>query len=369
MIVSYNYYSNYAKYEGDKKGKIPLTNIKNLKVNRLSLFRSAVIVGLAPQGYKAISVEVKKWKIKTVDTFVDTSTKSLKFKNIQDLESSEKVAVSYLLGMVFAHLHMQKIYKIRHLEHLSNSKITPISFTGQKKQPDLWGFNRKRRKPISYLVEAKGTSKEHNYFELKAINRAVTQLSAIDEINYTTSKVGLRVFNKSKKNLKKLIVATHPNKKSEIIQKIIDPDNPERRKIDIDGDELVYKYYYHLIVWLKSEKNREITIKFNSEEKKFIVINISDTNISIGVLKEIYDFFNNIVVEEEDYKKKTYKKEDFVDSDYKINKYLNNLKGIDEFEGNISLGTDGVIAFENQKEKSAFMCIDGNLIEQKSVIK
>lgn len=365
MIVSYNEYSSVSHYDKDRKSKTSLSSGSTIyPVNPFRLFRSSVIVGLAPKNFRKLPPAVRDWKMRTVKTFIDLNSKKppLKFANFKDLETSERAAVSYLLGMIFAHLLMQNKYKIRHIEHLNNSGIHPVRYPNTRKSPDFWGFDRTIWPPTdSYLVEAKGSLTPDEYIAMRPINKAVKQLNSIKQIGYKTSMGRSLIFNKDYlKNLDKLIIATHPNSNNNVIQKIIDPEESEELVITINGDESIFNYYYNLIGWLQSANSREVSIEINHNEKNFVITDIPDTNISVGVLKEIYERLNRIVEDE-----KRYEIEDFNEIDQDINKELDELIAIDNEIGNISLGIDGVIALDKNLKGNKFRYLNDDLVTLK----
>lgn len=120
MSFKYNYYSGLGNYFKD-----PTSQDLNISANGLSLIRGSIIVGLAPYAHRLHDQELLEWKIKTMLTFIDPT--KYKVKYIDSLEQSEKVAVAYFIGMVCAQIHMQSIYKIRHMQHLTNRGIESVS--------------------------------------------------------------------------------------------------------------------------------------------------------------------------------------------------------------------------------------------------
>lgn len=335
MELYYSYYLSFGHY----KKRTPNINASTRGITKLTLLRSAVIVGLATKGYQHLALEVKEWKIKTITTFIDTDTTPFTIKNINHLETSEKMTVAYFIGMVFAHLHMEKYYGIRHLEHLKNPGICPVPYGISKKRPDLWGFNRKTNK--SYLVEAKGSTTPDDFFENGKIKDAMQQLKTIKEIRYITTPKDI-IFNKSLGNLDKLIIATHPNIHNEVTQQVIDPTEEEEAVITINADESVFKYYYNLVMWLRSVKPEKNSINLNGERFEFLTLQIESLECSIGILEPIFDYINEIVNDD-----MRYRKEDFEGSYEIINNILDKYEISEDFSESFSIGNDGVIVLEN----------------------
>ncbi|MFK9095164.1 hypothetical protein [Bacillus salipaludis] len=335
MSIQYNNYSSLTDYLD--RNAVYASN-QSFYTNKLTLIRGAVIVGLAPKAHLSLSKELLEWKIYTMFSFIDTNS-FFTIKNASDLEMSEKVTVAYFIGMVFAQIHMQKMYNVRHLEHLKNPGIIPTSLPGDLKNPDLWGLN--HRTGQSYLVEAKGSTALSNYFINKHVRKADSQLRAITQIDYTVSGV-ISTFNQASTNLEKLIIATHPNLNGEMMQHIIDPIEEEDKVVKVSGDEMVYKHYSHLVNFLSVQQSK-IKELHQLSKVKFRIIDFDAFNCSIGLLEEIYQILNPLVA-----------KENLVQENLtNINKELNLV--LDRFEKvsnhdleneKFSIGIDGVIVLE-----------------------
>lgn len=335
MSIQYNNYSSVTDYID--RNAVHASS-QSFYANKLTLIRGAVITGLAPKAHLSLSKELLEWKISTMLAFIDTTSPFI-IKNASDLEMSEKVTVAYFIGMVFAQIHMQKMYNVRHLEHLKNPGITPTSLPGDLKNPDLWGIN--HRTGQSYIVEAKGSTACSNYFTNKHIIKAESQLEAITQIDYTVSGV-TSTFNQASSNLEKLIIATHPNLNGEMMQHIIDPVEEKDKIVKVNGDEMVYKQYSHLVNFLSVQQSKIIELHKLSKVK-FRIIDIDALNCSIGLLEEIYQILNPLV-----------SKENLVQENLtNINKDLNSV--LDRFEKltnheleneKFSIGLDGVIVLE-----------------------
>ncbi|MEI2400102.1 hypothetical protein [Paenibacillus phytohabitans] len=334
MSIQYKKYTSVKKYI-ERKSRTKF--IQSFHSNKLTLIRGALIVGLAPKAHLKLTKELIDWKISTIVAFIN-DTSPFEIQNADELEMSERVTVAYFIGMVFAQIHMQKKYQVRHMEHLKSSGITAKSRVKDKKNPDLWGYNPKKKK--SYLVEAKGSTVPTDYFDNDKIRKAEKQLNAITEIQYS-SPGGTLIFNKASSNLKKIIIATHPNLNKEIMQHVIDPIKEEDKIIKINGDELVYKHYSHLIKFIKSGESKSIELE-KLPGLKFRVVDYISLNCSIGVLEEIYNLLEHIT------EKDNITEEDIRNVSTEINKFLDNIDdyfiGTSEFK-DFSIGIDGVLVF------------------------
>lgn len=338
MGIKYNNYANVTAY----KARHPMyINNQILAANKLTLIRGAITVGLAPKAHLNLSRELLEWKISTMLAFIDTNS-LFAIKNVNDLEMSERVTVAYFIGMVFAQIHMQKTYNVRHLEHLKSPGIGVFSRPGDLKNPDLWGID--LRTGQSYLVEAKGSTASANYFDNAKITKAESQLNAILQINHTVAGV-TTIFNGA--SLKKLIIATHPNINNEMMQHIIDPIEENQKIIKVQGNEMVYKHYLHLANFLRIENSNVVEIS-RIPNVKFRVINLEMFNCSIGLLEDIYQVLKPKLVIE------VPSEEDLVGINEKINSILDTyeLEFNTEFQNDekYSIGNDGVIVINNDYE-------------------
>ncbi|MBF0719110.1 hypothetical protein HZY95_05105 [Staphylococcus sciuri] len=346
MEIKYNNYANVLAYKArhpmDVKARHPM-DVTNqiLSANKLTLIRGAITVGLAPKAHLNLSRELLEWKIATMLAFIDTNS-LFTIKNVNDLEMSERVTVAYFIGMVFAQIHMQKMYNVRHLEHLKSPGIGVVSRPGDLKNPDLWGID--LRTGQSYLVEAKGSTASANYFDNTKITKAETQLNAIRQINHTVAGI-TKVFNGE--SLKKLIIATHPNINNEMMQHIIDPIEENQKIINVQGNEMIYKHYMHLANFLRIEDSKVIQIS-RIPDVKFRVINLEMFNCSIGLLEDIYQVLKPKLVIE------LPRQKDLLGINEEINSILDTyeLEFNAEFQNDekYSIGNDGVIVINNDYE-------------------
>ncbi|OAB32991.1 hypothetical protein [Paenibacillus glacialis] len=330
MTINYNFYASVSDY---MRRNVSLSG--NYYSNKLTLLRGALIVGLAPKSNLMLPKEVIEWKLSTVIGFVDYNPTSFEIKNTYLLETSEKVTVAYFLGMVFAQIYMQSHYGVRHLEHLKNRSILATSLPGDNKNPDLWGLN--NRTMVSYLVEAKGSTKKSDYFDNGNVTKAESQLGAVTQIDYTASGKGNVTFNQISSNLNKLIIATHPNMNREVTQHVIDPIDGEQKIIKVNGDELIYKYYSNLIKIIKEESSDIIEVL----GLEFRVIELKKFDFSIGVIEDIYKLLESKVSLEQQITMET-----VTGLNQTINKMLDNLelKLKDHHDNDkTSVGIDGII--------------------------
>lgn len=350
MEYHFKKYDSVDDYEDKKEAAFKGT----YGITKLDVMRSSIMVGLSTKGFKDLKPEIAEWKFKTISTFVDLDKTPFVIKDeyIKQLETSEQITVSYFIGMVFAHLSMQKYHKVRYLEHLKNEGIEAIPYKDKKQRPDFWGIgekedenekedkNKKEDENISYLVEAKGSAIPNTRMALKAVTKAKEQLEAIREIRYTNPDGNVIYYN-NPSDLKKLIIATHPDKDHTVLQHIIDPTGADGIIIEVNGNESVFKHYYNLIKWLKRERSYEICFDNSLQKIRpcFIVVELKELGISFGVLKEIFTLFEKLVENE------TYNLSNFDGIRKKTNKILENYKKVFIHINNEqnSVGIDGVI--------------------------
>lgn len=241
--------------------------------------------------------------------------------------------------MVFAQIQMQKMYNVRHLMHLKSDNIAVTSSPGDLKNPDLWGLDYITGQ--SYLVEAKGSTKCSEYFSNSYVEKAETQLNAILRVHYNLGG-HTTTYDQASFNLNKLIVATHPNINGEIMQHVIDPKNEEQKILDINGDEMVYKHYAHLVKFINNEEAKSIEINHISGVK-FKMIDLDSFNCSIGIMENIYEILKPYTKVEsltEAILSNIHQKVN--DSLDELDKLINKRSDNDKF----SIGIDGIIVIE-----------------------
>lgn len=350
MVYQFKKYDSVEDY-GKKKEAVFK---ESYGVTKLDVMRSSIMVGLSTKGFKNLKREIAEWKFKTISTFVDLDKTPFVIKEeyVKQLETSEQITVSYFIGMVFAHLYMQKYHNVRYLEHLKNEGIEAIPYKDKKQRPDFWGIgenegedekegeSKKEDENLSYLVEAKGSTIPNTRLALETIKKAEKQLDAIREIRYT-NPYGKVIRYNNPNDLKKIIIATHPAKDHTVLQHIIDPMGADGIEIEVNGNESVFKHYYNLIKWLKNEHTNEIRFDYPQQKIRayFIVVELKELGISFGLLKEIFTLFETLV------EKETYSLSDFDGIREKTNKVVEHYKKafihINNEEN--SVGIDGVI--------------------------
>ncbi len=329
-------FSNYASVS-DYKHRITSSN-HVFYANKLTLIRGAITAGLAPKTHLNITREVLEWKIATMLAFI-TASSPFTIKNASDLETSEKVTVAYFIGMVFAQIQMQKMYNVRHLMHLKSQNITVTSSPGDLKNPDLWGLNYVTGQ--SYLVEAKGSTKCSEYFSNSYIEKAETQLNAILQVHYNLGG-HTTTYDQASSNLNKLIVATHPNLNGEIMQHVIDPKNEEQKSLYVNGDEMVYKHYAHLVKFINNTEAKSIELK-DISGVKFKIIDLDSFNCSIGIMENVYEIIKpHTKVENLTKVILSNLHQEVNNSLNELDKLINKMPDNDKF----SIGIDGIIVLE-----------------------
>lgn len=322
-------YTSLANYHG----RPTKSNPASLKATKLDLINSAIMVGLG-QGKKYYPTqEFLRWRIRTILTFIDIdkSTRYFTYKNTKALEKTEKANISFFVGMIFAHLYMVKNKKVRYLQHLDSHNITYKIKKNKKNVPDLFGVSPDGK--TGYLVEAKGSI---NYISKNVIDKANAQLKAIDSVEYI-SNGSKKIYSDAKNNMARLISATGSNSKKQLKQVIIDPIGEQSRILTVSKDIMVYNYYINLIQLLKDSKNEEIILENENAQQAFITIPIPSLNISIGVLKNIYEMFTNA----------SYNQPQFISE--KIDSILRNVNPVSK--EHISLQSNGILVLDNENNQ------------------
>ncbi|WP_411342604.1 hypothetical protein ACE3MZ_13075 [Paenibacillus sp. WLX1005] len=343
MTIKYYKYKNASDYgiksKVAKKPKKP----KNLIINKFTLIKASITVGVTLKEYKDFQKEVLEWKVSNILTFID-SNNLFTIKHVSSLEQSEKNVVGYFIGMVFAQIHMQQKYNIRYLLHLKRDDIEVINAPGKSNSPDFWGLNHKSGE--SYLVEAKGSTVCNSKLATKPIKDALCQLKSVNQINYTYQGI-VTSYSKMNSNLKKLIVATHPDRDKKIIQHIIDPEESASTTFNVNGDKIIFDYYNCLFDLIYNESFFVKKIK----KIKFNVVYLAAFDCLVGLEDNIYE----VILRYKDEVFRVLAEEDIYEIfTAEINNTLDNLEGriIDIQNSNkFSVGIDGVIVLENDQNE------------------
>lgn len=327
MTINYYYYPRFSDYEDRRINKI---RVNSYSINTLTLIKACISMGVGLMGYRNFSKSLLVWRTLNVMTFVDSD---FKFKNIDMLESSEKVSASFFIGMVFAHIHMQEKYNVRFTEHLKSSDICYKPEKDNEKTPDLWGLDIDNN--ISYLIEAKGSLIKSNCIKKDRIDSAYEQLKAILEVQHKIHN-STTIYSKDYygragyEPMEKIIVATHPDDNYEITQHVIDPEERGEKILYVDGNKTVYQQYINLVN-LIDEVESEI-YELNDVKFRVIDLDLGDSNYSLGIMESIYKIFKNTL--------------DFKELYYDVNKQLDILsEKIDEERESkdYSVGLEGII--------------------------
>lgn len=187
--------------------------------------------------------------------------------NIKYLDSSEKIFISYYIGMFITKLVSRKIFDYEYLVHLGVLSMYK-KVVKTNKGPDLVGFNRKN--DDYSLFEAKG----------RQIVRKETVQSAKQQLRFVKYISGI-------KPIASVVCIAHPIKEgSRLICSMYDlvPDNEvylETNKI-----ELLYVYYLPVYELIKENGHGETfcIMSFDS-------IDFQKMEYKITMSKNLFDFF------------------------------------------------------------------------------
>ncbi|MBV4425521.1 hypothetical protein [Clostridium tyrobutyricum] len=247
----------------------------------------------------------------------------LKTDVYKSLDPSEKNAISYFIGLMSTKLIAGRLFNIPWLMHLDVYKksVNIKTINGDKSRPDFIGINSSNK---WFVFEAKGRS---HSFNKEALNKA---------------KMQTRKLRKISGNYPNLRVAVQSSFSGDYFQIAIeDPDEYDKSAIDIEMDikEFIFDYY-KLVANLLFYK-KDYLEPINIGGIYFMVANLSEINLKIGLQKEIYNLF----LDQSDKDKSKFKLEDF----YKI-MTINKLKNIHSInlEDNMYLGNDGIIIISGE---------------------
>lgn len=155
----------------------------------------------------------------------------------RNMDPTEKVFVSFSLGMVMSKLFALKLLEVSWLEHVANVNSSITTKTQTKSRPDLIGLNARG----DYVIfEAKGRT---NSFDQKAQITAKEQTKVIDKIG--AIKPILRV-------------ACQSYFKNVLEVRIEDPEEIQEESIDIEVSEKEYFQLYYSLFQRLTEQELEL---------------------------------------------------------------------------------------------------------------
>jgi len=312
---------------------IRFLQLENISV--LDVIRAFISVGYPNEFYPLLN-GVKIYKLLKVLGFfyIFQNRKNYFYLKdfIYDMDSSEKVQLSYELGMVFAHLISQRKENVVWTLHLSNLKkingsldvnmVNPQS----KQKPDLIAMDTNKN---FYVIEAKGTLEE---CKSREIAKAFAQVCSI-KINGNSPYKRYISYFIGERNTPILVV-------------FIDPEEQGQINVKLDIDRLIEFHYQKLLqILLTKEETKKIKMDKFTFRGITIGVDISKevfeqgifTSIFIGLEEEIFNYLKDIKRNSENRRKNCEKI-------IKRSKHLKKLMENEDFtKDTISLGTDGII--------------------------
>lgn len=209
--IEYKIFNNVDDYVKDQKNKHK--HALNLSDKDVKICQN-----LIPFNKKMLSPTNNK-KIVPAPLFnvssVFNEANNFSSKGFNELESSFKVSIGFLIGMIMAIVYADKELNSKEIYHY-NFKKSYITGMNSNKKPDFLTHNILNNK--YYLIEAKGSSVKR--VERKAVKNGFEQLS----INSNSSVANNNVYYKGQKIDHRYVVATGFRKNNDINLNIIDPD-------------------------------------------------------------------------------------------------------------------------------------------------
>ncbi|WP_426355463.1 hypothetical protein [Exiguobacterium sp. R-39] len=338
MKLPYKFYRNLFDFDHDK-----IAQNGHVDITLFDIKRSMLTVGQIPWN-KGVPLEILKWKIKIIEAHINALESSVKIKNIKYLESTEKVTISFYIGMTFAQLISEKLYNIKHLYHLNSHNDERFEINKLAKSPDLIGINEKSLGAKPFLIEAKGSSISQKKFPYARVEAATKQLDSVNNIKFTHNN---NIY--FKKDINKLVIATHPLKSEELITQIIDPVGEGELDIVVNSDVSLLNYYFTIMSLIENSKEEPSIYVINDIE--FQISYIKDLNLYIGLSKKIYTILHNSFII------RYYENYLSVDGIYMesievLNRYDEQIDFIQRTNttDDFSIGKDGVLLFSNLKD-------------------
>lgn len=272
--------------ENDYKAKNYIS-INSLSVSKADLLRAAIKVG---SSNSAGNFDILKYRKQILDSFFMVNNNEVTLKNIDYLETSEKVSISYFLGMIFTQLVAEQQFGISQLFHLQPTdfdKLNKSYFVHTSKKgliPDLIGVDVNNQ---IYLFEAKGSTRTDKMNS--AVSNGVQQLLSVDKVifinNVAYKLYEAQYFPEFKHGSNRYVVATQPNKDkgNKLVTSIIDPLPEGDIQLVLNIDYYTFKYYSFVLNLLRNGRIEKDLIP------GFCIVKNEEENILIGLNKELFN--------------------------------------------------------------------------------
>lgn len=307
----------------DFSGKFLVVNGDyTIEINSLDLIRGIICIGYSDWrgtfrgGFRRYS-EILHHAFGMIAYTQEVNNHLALAKNFRSLDMSEKIPITYNLGMGISKIIAERLLEIPWLLHVDelvrngNAKTT----AGTRERGDLAGKDMHDR---WHVLEAKGRSnRPSNDSFTKGKNQAGRVLS-INGITPSTKSVCVSCFQETQTN-----------------SYLVDPDNGDNMPAtywEIDNDNFLHYYYQRFVE--DSVISRDVTekIHLNGKEYQFNIVSPKESEFRIGIYSPIFDAV----------KSKSLKYMDdlrMLQERVKLNKYEN--------YGDMyySVGLDGIIVF------------------------
>ncbi len=302
-----------------------LNNISKLDISRWGLVRSAITVGHKNirSFWKSGLLKIIQLLCQTLDNIELSKNGELKLgTSFNQLDPSEKGAVSYYLGQGLTKAVAEKLLNVRWLQHIAQSmdeielhNMGPVAskrniskLNKGVKAPDLFGFD---SEGLPHVFEAKGDS---NQFDQGRMNHAIDQVSKVVKVRDKKPKTQVACF---------FDMSGCPIKGY-----IKDPEGLGGIKIDFTFDDY-FHYYYSFFL---EESFTEFSFDLDLFGQRFRVLPLlfiaAEQPIFYGINKEVL-----VMLKENNF-------EDLFSYSFKIE---------NTHEGkHYSLGTDGILLYHDQ---------------------
>ncbi|MBN2006409.1 MAG: hypothetical protein JXA21_23860 [Anaerolineae bacterium] len=181
-----------------------------------------------------------------------------------DLDPSEKSAVSYFIGLAMAKLFAEEYFGVSWLIHFA--KYTGSYTLIGSKRPDLIGF---KGNDDWIVIEAKGRTNNIAAGELEHAKQQVLSLAMIDEQNPI---------------LRAVVAGSFPKRYLTVTLDDPEHDKETKTSLKLDPDQFVRDYYRPFIDLVEhSDRTGEYLIK----DWRFITVQLEELDIEVGVNKEV----------------------------------------------------------------------------------
>ncbi len=191
-----------------------------------------------------------------------------------NLDPSEKSAISYFQGLSLSKLVSQRLFGIPWLVHLDRFSNLPIELSG-KGRPDLIGKDHQGRWGV---FESKGRTNRVNKVTIRKAREQASSLVKIDGCNPAIRVASISHFSDN-------LLELRLENADEITSAARDFDNP------VGEDQFLRRYYEPFVSLIEDDRSRRVaegvqTTVFGN--RKIDVVRLDEVDLDVGLDSQIY---------------------------------------------------------------------------------